>query len=137
MAALSRFQGSTQLQLLLCFGGHSVVVSLQRFVHSSLSFPSSTLTTASLMPSCCITALAMSNECPPSRVLATLASAGPNTLVYDAGREGVLTVTCSVSDNYLTLLNFNKGQIDPRLLSLNTVMQRILGGLNALENTQN
>ena len=65
---------------------------------SSLSFPSSTLTTASLMPSCYITALAMDNECPPSRALATLASAGPNTLVYDAGREGVLTVSCSVSE---------------------------------------
>ena len=43
-------------------------------------------------------ASAMDNECPPSRALATLASAGPNTLVYDAGRERVLTVTCSVSE---------------------------------------
>ena len=48
---------------------------------------------ASFVPFLPNTALAMDVACPPSRALATLFSAGPKTLVYGAGWQGVLTVT--------------------------------------------
>ena len=74
-----------------------VVVFLHKLVHSSFSSHSNSLIMASFMSSWPNTASAMDAACPPRRNLTTLLSAGPKSLVYGVGWQGVLTVTYDVS----------------------------------------
>ena len=74
-----------------------LVVLLHRLAHSSFGSYSNSVIMAFFRSSWPNTALAMDGAWPPRRALATLLSAGPNTLVYAAGWHGVLTVTYDVS----------------------------------------